>query len=287
MGCTTSKLDDLPAVALCRERCTYLDDAIQQRFALAEAHIAYIHSLKRIDEDDEDDISHLHHSDNSSPLHSHGEGSGDDDGGGGGHIQYMSSEYMNTDQDSFPGGGVSGGGGGGDGGYYGPRNLYGSSSPPPAAVASSSKPPPAPPSPLRASAWDFLNVFENYDKSYPQYTPSRNSKELREEEGIPDLEDEDYQHEVVKEVHGDQKYKDEAKSYSKSPVMDGEDGKVGGETEASASLYQARPSVGAEEDRVAYEVHVVDKKIVDNERSEERGKSRIKGWRATGSGNRN
>ncbi|KAJ6409997.1 hypothetical protein OIU84_009485 [Salix udensis] len=110
MGCTTSKLDDLPAVALCRERCTYLDDAIQQRFALAEAHIAYIHSLKRIgedikavgssspkkghqyshsnsgshiqfdtDEDDEDDISHLHHSDNSSPLHSHGEGSGDDD----------------------------------------------------------------------------------------------------------------------------------------------------------------------------------------------------------------
>ncbi|KAJ6717022.1 RNA polymerase SUBUNIT BETA putative (DUF630 AND DUF632)-RELATED [Salix koriyanagi] len=402
MGCTTSKLDDLPAVALCRERCTYLDDAIQQRFALAEAHIAYIHSLKRIgdslhsfikqenfsssaasggstklnlppnkkgedikavgssspkkghqyshsnsgshiqfhtDEDDEDDISHLHHSDNSSPLHSHGEGSGDDDGGGGGHIQYMSSEYMNTDQDSFPGGGgrffhtnymknkgttpsvvyeqrpvssetvhfgessssayygnysnsgygmsnpspygysgyPSYGGGGGDGGYYGPRNLYGSSSPPPAAVASSSKPPPAPPSPLRASAWDFLNVFENYDKSYPQYTPSRNSKELREEEGIPDLEDEDYQHEVVKEVHGDQKYKDEAKSYSKSPVMDGEDGKVGGETEASASLYQARPSVGAEEDRVAYEVHVVDKKIVDNERSEERGKAGLKG----------
>ncbi|XP_034897165.1 uncharacterized protein [Populus alba] len=395
MGCATSKLDDLPAVALCRERCASLDEAIQQRFALAEAHIAYIHSLKRIgsslhdfiekenfssagvstklnlppdkkgedlkavkssspkkghhhsysnsgshiqfhsDEDDEDDISHLHYSDNSSPLHSHGEGSGDDGGGGGGgHIQYMSSEYMNMDQDSFPGGGGtffhtnymknkgttpsvvyeqrpvssetvhfgessssayhsnysnSGYGmtnpstygysgypsyGGGGGGYYGPGNQYGSSSPPPAAVASSSKPPPAPPSPVRASAWDFLNVFESYD-SYPQYTPSRDSKELREEEGIPDLEDEDYQHEVVKEVHGDQKYMDGDKSYSKSPVMNDEDGKVRGEPEAS--LYQARPSVGTEEDRVKYEVHVVDKKIVDNERSEERGNAGFKG----------
>ncbi|XP_011045194.1 PREDICTED: uncharacterized protein LOC105140165 isoform X2 [Populus euphratica] len=397
MGCATSKLDDLPAVALCRERCASLDEAIQQRFALAEAHIAYIHSLKRIgsslhdfiekenfssagvstklnlptdkkgedlkavkssspkkghhhsysnsgshiqfhsDEDDEDDISHLHHSDNSSPLHGHGEGSGDDGGGGGGggHIQYMSSEYMNMDQDSFPGGGGtffhtnymknkgtspsviyeqrpvssetvhfgessssgyhsnysnSGYGmsnpstygysgypsyGYGGGGYYGPGNQYGSSSPPPAAVASSSKPPPAPPSPVRASAWDFLNVFESYDRSYPQYTPSRNSKELREEEGIPDLEDEDYQHEVVKEVHGDQKYMDGDKSYSKSPVMDDEDGKVRGEPEAS--LYQPRPSVGTEEDRVKYEVHVVDKKIVDNERSEERGNAGFKG----------
>ncbi|KAJ6985871.1 hypothetical protein NC653_023717 [Populus alba x Populus x berolinensis] len=392
MGCATSKLDDLPAVALCRERCASLDEAIQQRFALAEAHIAYIHSLKRIgsslhdfiekenfssagvstklnlpadkkgedlkavkssspkkghhhsysnsgshiqfhsDEDDEDDISHLHHSDNSSPLHSHGEGSGDDGGGGGGgHIQYMSSEYMNMDQDSFPGGGgtffhtnymknkgttpsvvyeqrpvssetvhfgessssayhsnYSNSGYGMTnpstygysgypsygGGYYGPGNQYGSSSPPPAAVASSSKPPPAPPSPVRASAWDFLNVFESYD-SYPQYTPSRDSKELREEEGIPDLEDEDYQHEVVKEVHGDQKYMDVDKRYSKSPVMNAEDGKVRGEPEAS--LYQARPSVGTEEDRVKYEVHVVDKKIVDNERSEERGNAGFKG----------
>ncbi|KAL9333120.1 hypothetical protein Peur_073259 [Populus x canadensis] len=398
MGCATSKLDDLPAVALCRERCASLEEAIQQRFALAEAHIAYIHSLKRIgsslhdfiekenfssagvstklnlpsdrkgedlkavkssspkkghhhsysnsgshiqfhsDEDDEDDFSHLHHSDNSSPLHIHGEGSGDDGGGGGGgggHIQYMSSEYNNMDQDSFPGGGGrffhtnymknkgttpsvvyeqrpvssetvhfgessssayhsnysnSGYGmnnpstygysgypsyGYGGGGSYGPGNQYGSSSPPPAAVASSSKPPPAPPSPVRASAWDFLNVFESYDRSYPQYTPSRNSKELREEEGIPDLEDEDYQHEVVKEVHGDQKYMDGDKSYSKSPVMDDEDGKVRGEPEAS--LYQARPSVDTEEDRVKYEVHVVDKKIVDSERSEERGNAGFKG----------
>jgi hypothetical protein len=59
--------------------------------------------------------------------------------------------------------------------------------------------------------------------------------------------------------------------------MDDGDGKVEGDTEASASLYQTRPSVATEEDRVAYEVHVVDKKIVDNERSEERGNAGFKG----------
>lgn len=190
------------------------------------------------------------------------------------HSNYSNSGYGMNNSSTYGYSGYPSYGYGG-GGYYGPGNQYGSSSPPPAAVASSSKPPPAPPSPVRASAWDFLNVFESYDRSYPQYTPSRNSKELREEEGIPDLEDEDYQHEVVKEVHGDQKYMDGDKSYSKSPVMDDEDGRVRGEPEAS--LYQARPSVDTEEDRVKYEVHVVDKKIVDNERSEERGNAGFKG----------
>ena len=46
MGCSSSKLDDLPAVALCRERCTFLGEAIQLRFALAEAHVSYTTSLK-------------------------------------------------------------------------------------------------------------------------------------------------------------------------------------------------------------------------------------------------
>jgi hypothetical protein len=405
MGCTSSKLEDLPAVALCRDRCAFLDEAIHQRYALAEAHVAYIQSLKRIgnslyvfiekenftaggggrpmspklnlppnkksedlkvvgssspmkghhlshsssgshlhfhsdgDDEDDDDVLHLHRSDNSSPLHGHGEGSGGDDGGGG-HIPYMSSDYMNMDQDSYPGGGgtffhtnymknkgatpsviyeqrpvssetvhfgessspayynnYSNSGyamsnsnpygysgypnyGGGGGGYNGSQNQYGSSSSqPPPEVPSSSKPPPPPPPPPPpgASAWDFLNLFEGYDRNYPQYTPSRDSKELREEEGIPDLEDEDYQHEFVKEVHVDKKYMDGAKKFSQSPVMDDGDGKVEGDTEASASLYQTRPSVATEEDRVAYEVHVVDKKIVDNERSEQRSNAGFKG----------
>ncbi|XP_066348647.1 protein ALTERED PHOSPHATE STARVATION RESPONSE 1-like [Miscanthus floridulus] len=86
--------------------------------------------------------------------------------------------------------------------------------PPPAALQRA-----APPSPPKASSWDFLNVFENYDSyeydSYyydsttaataaaAPYTPSRSLREVREEEGIPDLEDDDEEDGVVvKEVAG-------------------------------------------------------------------------------------
>ncbi|KAL0365735.1 UNVERIFIED_CONTAM: hypothetical protein Sangu_0671100 [Sesamum angustifolium] len=48
MGCATSKLDDSPAVVLCRDRCAFLDEAVKQRFAFAEAHLAYLHSLKAV-----------------------------------------------------------------------------------------------------------------------------------------------------------------------------------------------------------------------------------------------
>ncbi|XP_065865258.1 protein ALTERED PHOSPHATE STARVATION RESPONSE 1-like isoform X2 [Euphorbia lathyris] len=381
MGCATSKLDDLPAVALCRDRCAFLDDAINQRFALAQAHNAYIHSLATVgnslhlfiqqdygvsafvpsspelnlpplrkgdpvpisdqgpsspkkpsvshhshsnsgsghlnfnsdsedDDDDDDDDSHLHHSDHSSPLH----------GVAGGHLQYMPSEYMAAQQDSYPGGGfhhmnymkktampsvvyeqkpvppepihygessfssyfypnnpyptnyydyTNYGAPAAMSGHYGPPPHYGSSSASPPAVASSSKPPPPPPPPA-ASSWDYLNLFENPDNFYPPYTPSRDSKELREEEGIPDLEYEDYQKEVVKEVHGHEKYVDSGgtdPNYSKSVMMDDGDAKAGGDTEAS--LYQTRPSVSMENDGLEYDVHVVEKKVVDDERSEE------------------
>ncbi|KAF8404075.1 hypothetical protein HHK36_008952 [Tetracentron sinense] len=61
--------------------------------------------------------------------------------------------------------------------------------------------PPAPPSPPRVSAWDFLNPFDSFENAYPMYysrgrygfgssTSSPDSKEVREKEGIPDLEDE-------------------------------------------------------------------------------------------------
>ncbi|KAM5549840.1 hypothetical protein ABKV19_000993 [Rosa sericea] len=78
----------------------------------------------------------------------------------------------------------------GSGGYYGHSTPalppYGVSSPP----APQSKPPPPPPPP--PSAWDFMNPFDSIEKYYSPYTPSRDSSEVREEEGIPDLEDEEY-----------------------------------------------------------------------------------------------
>ncbi|XWS55163.1 hypothetical protein CRYUN_Cryun10bG0151400 [Craigia yunnanensis] len=380
MGCSSSKLDDLPAVALCRERCTFLDEAIQLRFALAEAHVAYTASLrlfgqslnnfiehdfgtssgalppsppspnklksKAVDPVEvgssspkKGAISHHHsHSNSGSHLHFHSDSDGDNSGwslhhsdhssplheAAGSHLEYMHQNYPNygaPETGSFPGGfmymnfmkkqptpsivyeqrpmnpetvykgesssssyypysyvsnknpGSSSHSNPGHQNYGGFSNYsshatpgYESSLQPSTAAGSSSKPPPPPPSPPRASAWDFLNLFGSSENYHPN-TPSRDLREVREEEGIPDLE-EDYQHEVVKEVYGDQKFVDSG-GYSKPPVED-EDGKVVS-SEAEASLYQMRPSVGMENDRMEYEVHVVDKKVVDDERAEERG----------------
>lgn len=70
--------------------------------------------------------------------------------------------------------------------------------------ASISRAAPPPPSPAKTSTWDFLNPFESFESYYPSYTPSRSSKELREDEEIPDLEDDEQ--EVIKEAYGDQKF---------------------------------------------------------------------------------
>ncbi|XP_022726475.1 nitrate regulatory gene2 protein-like isoform X2 [Durio zibethinus] len=361
MGCSSSKLDDLQVVALCRERCAFLDEAIQQRFALAEAHVAYTASLKLFGQslndfvehdfgtssgalpplppspnklkskavdpvqvgssspkkDEDDSGGSLHHSDHSSPLHD----------AGGSHIDYMHQNYHdfgafgtgsfpdgfmhmnymkkqptpsivyeqrpmnpetvymgegssssssypysfvsnnNPSSSSYPYPGYQNSGGFSNYSSYSAPGYESSRQPSSVAAGSSSKPPP-PPSPPRASAWDFLNPFESYENYYRPSTPSRDSREVREEEGIPDLEDEDYRHEVVKEVQGDQKFVD-SRGYSKSPV-EHEFGKAVS-SEAEASLYQTRPSVGMETDGVEYDVHVVDKKVVDDERAEERG----------------
>ncbi|XP_020580034.1 uncharacterized protein LOC110024414 [Phalaenopsis equestris] len=95
--------------------------------------------------------------------------------------------------------------------YYG---FLGSSSPPPAmsqsipavtganSKSSTSRAAPPPPSPPRTSTWDFLNPFQPFDSYY--HSPSRSSKDVREEEGIPDLEEDEL--EVIKEAYGDQKF---------------------------------------------------------------------------------
>ncbi|KAK7299794.1 hypothetical protein RJT34_10622 [Clitoria ternatea] len=297
MGCGSSKLDDLPAVALCRERCTFLDEAIHQRYSLAASHFAYINSLNAIGNSlhlfiqhhldfsapsppplspppkaaqlpspSDDSDSHLHfHSDSDelpslphSPLHLPPDHHL--------HMNFMrnkpaasivyeqrpvspqtlyvgessSSYYPYPQYPSYP---------------YDPYYNRSSSPqrpPPPAA----SKPPPSPP---RASTWDFLNFFDstNDDKyyQYPQThyaaTPSRDSKEVREEEGIPDLEDEDYHHEVVKQVHGDQKLVQPSHDshLSHDNHHDDEDDDEDDEDD---------------DEEVEYDVHVVEKKVVDD-----------------------
>ena len=144
--------------------------------------------------------------------------------------------------------------------FFGSPPTYGSSPPLPLPVgplSPSSKPPPSPP---RASSWEFLNPFESFDKYYPSYTPSRNYKEMREEEGIPELEDDEYHQEIVKK----EVYEDGGGgiNYAKSVAVDEE----GGKPNFAQGLSQKRPSVSmANNDGVVYEVHVEDNKVgIDN-----------------------
>ncbi|KAL3514948.1 hypothetical protein ACH5RR_021850 [Cinchona calisaya] len=357
MGCTNSKLDDLPAVALCRDRCAVLDEAIRQRYLLSQAHLAYFHSLKTVgaslntffhplqqqhqhqhqhhlpnnkhqppppssspllnlpphskavdppkshhhshshsgshlhfhsDDDNDSSDDHLHHDSPSSPIHHmYGQLGGYPDTQSFGlgtfvHTNFMrnqttpsvtyqhrpptsqilrmggeaSTSYDNDQNPSFyppPSSNYSTYGGSSTMPYYG------SSSAP--TVGAELHPPPSPP---RASAWEFLNPFESSDKYYPPYTPSRRSRDVREEEGIPDLEEEDYQQEIVKKIHGNHKSVDGSSSgggngsYSKVALEEGKG-------DNSEALYRARPSVGLESDAAEYEVHMMDKKVVDDE----------------------
>ncbi|KAK1373767.1 putative DNA-directed RNA polymerase subunit beta [Heracleum sosnowskyi] len=388
MGCTSSKLDDLPAVVLCRDRCNFLNDAIHHRYALADAHIAYFTSLKSIgislhrffhlrftsspappvlplpthrkldpsppaspihhihshsnsigshlqfnsSDEDVSDSEHLHlHSESDSPIHNHNNHNNDMYG----HLNYIDHEtlaqynnndrenvaqYSNNDRGHFMNmnymrrnrtpsvlyeqrppvsetvkyGDFSSAASSSSaynpymysnnnnqvastsyGGNY--NNSYGGffgSTPaenviPAVNVASTSKPPPSPP--RGGSAWDFLNPFETFQDYYPPpHTPSMNSKELREEEGIPDLEDED---EVLKEVQGNQKFVDEGggggshvgrDEYLKAAMEDVVEGK-GKETSHDSEVHyrSSRPRESMDEDPVEYEVHMIDKKVVD------------------------
>ncbi|KAG9131394.1 hypothetical protein Leryth_019643 [Lithospermum erythrorhizon] len=190
-------------------------------------------------------------------------------GGGGGAYQPYSAypNYQNPRDYS-----LYGGGGYGysefSGGFSGSsQTVMPYVGPGPSSGASTSKPPPPPPSPPRASAWEFLNPFESFEKYYPTYPSSRDSRELREEEGIPDLEEEeDYAHEVVKEVHGTEKFVDvkggAGGSYPKKVVPEDDHGK-GIDVDA---LHTSRPSSSVDSDPMEYEVHMVDKKVVNDDK---------------------
>lgn len=387
MGCTSSKLDDLPAVALCRDRCNFLNDAIHHRFALADAHLAYFTSLKSIgvslhrffhlrftsspappilplpthrkldpsppaspihhihshsnsigshlqfnsSDDDVSDSEHLHlHSESDSPIHNHNHSHINHNNDGlYGHLNYIDHEtlaqYNNNDTSHFMNmnymrrnttpsvlyeqrppvsetvkfgdfstsassaaynpymysnnnsnnqvASTSYGNYSNYGGFFGslpPENVI-----PAANVASTSKPPPSPP--RGGSPWDFLNPFETLQDYYPPpHTPSMNSKELREEEGIPDLEDED---EVLKEVQGNQKFVDEGGGsrvgrgeYMKATMEDVVEGK-GKESSRDSEVHyrSSRPRESVDEDPVEYEVHMIDKKVVDKDEDKSGG----------------
>lgn len=173
--------------------------------------------------------------------------------GGGYPYPPQSSSSYNGGGYPYGGGYYGGGGGGGGGGAAPPMDMPSSSREPPA--------PPPPPSPPRVSTWDFLNPFETYESYYEPpsaaaapYTPSRSSKDVREEEGIPDLEDEDM--EVVKEV--DEKHS--VKGFSGHGKAAKEEGRssTGDELPRESKSSEASTSGSGLE----HDVHVVEKSVV-------------------------
>lgn len=265
MGCVGSKLDDMPAVALCRERSSLLEAAIRHRYALSQAHLSYLHSLKSlassldrffnlhrqidldlIEPSASPPISpvHLSRSDSGSHLDFHSDSSGsplhhDDLGFPLQTLDPTSTRYYahydrrrSSEPVRF------------EGSYPNPSSSYSFSSYPDPYLnyagiggfyshSSSSQaeaPPPIPPPPS-ASTWDFLNPFETSANYYEL-------KGVSKEEGIPDFE-------VVKEV-------DEGGEGGYLEVGGG--GGIGGEGE-----------FGLEENGAEYEVHMVEKKVVVNE----------------------
>ncbi|KAI9201566.1 hypothetical protein LWI28_025388 [Acer negundo] len=201
MGCSTSKLDSLPAVALCRDRCGFVEDALHHSYAFADAHVAYSRSLKTLgstlhqffdDRNVPDPPSSAAKPANSPPPppldRSPSIMTSDS------HIQFDSDsedeEDSNTDSESFIKNRHD---------YFDQQNLVSS----PELFNSrsyrynsystynsqfgvgdwpQSKSPPPPPPPPSNSAWDFLNFFEPLEKCEPLYSPVRNTKQIKESE---------------------------------------------------------------------------------------------------------
>lgn len=117
------------------------------------------------------------------------------------------------------------------------------------------QPPPPPPPPPEVSAWDFLNPFHQFESFYPGYgylrsgvgssTGSPDSAQVREREGIPDLEDEAADQEPVKEAKKEKKKKDlegeSGEGTSKAKGIAGEnDVKKGTENKSNADEENVR-----------------------------------------------
>ncbi|KAG1362708.1 nitrate regulatory gene2 protein [Cocos nucifera] len=152
-------------------------------------------------------------------------------------------------------------GGMGGGGFFGSSSHPPAAQrpPPPAAStgsSSSSKAPPPPPSPPRTSTWDFLNPFDSYDSFFASYPPSRSSKEAREEEGIPDLEEDEI--EVVKEAYGDPKFVASTSAATTSA-------NVGGRSSVTDHSHGRKAGSVTADDKRGNEPQVVDKKVVSHD----------------------
>ncbi|XP_041017743.1 nitrate regulatory gene2 protein-like isoform X1 [Juglans microcarpa x Juglans regia] len=167
MGCGASKLDDLPAVALCRDRCNFLEEALRLSYSLADAHVAYLQSLNTLGPTLHRFFTQItEHSDSdpvpqptkSSPPHCISLSSSKSDSKANSHLEFRSdSEADDAEKEIDYFSGI----------HHDFLSHHQSLAP---------SPPPA-----SNSAWDFLNFFDAYDR----YEPLFNHKEE-----VPDFEPE-------------------------------------------------------------------------------------------------
>ncbi|KAK6277848.1 hypothetical protein POUND7_018171 [Theobroma cacao] len=215
MGCATSKLEQLPAVSLCRDRCNFLEEALQQSYALADAHVAYMQSLKTLgptlhrffdqsikSTSRDDDSSAVgtekppkKPSPQASPDHSLSSSNSDS------HIQFDTdseeeetgkelSRSFNQIHQSYLNHGILTS-------YSLPNHNYNTNTYQNSEFSGSGWKTPPPPAP-RSAAWDYLNFF---DEIYERYElPYCSTKAVKNKEGAPDLEAE-----LVKQINGDAK----------------------------------------------------------------------------------
>ncbi|KAJ7966950.1 BZIP transcription factor, putative (DUF630 and DUF632) [Quillaja saponaria] len=235
MGCNTSKLDLLPAVSLCRDRCKFLEEALRQSYALADAHVAYMESLKTLGpalhcffdqiqhEGDQcdppingdrvspksqpsklsppDHSTSSSNSDSQNQLHSESIGEAADK-----DFQFPERsrfEALTSTSDSNL--------------VYTDdvQQLYYAYSPaPPNSSNYLASEAPWPPPPTN-SAWDFFNVFQSFEEYEARYSPSRDTKEVKEEKEkfIQNLE-----HEAKSKIDGIEKSGEEHGDAKESEV---------------------------------------------------------------------
>lgn len=199
MGCSTSKLDNLPAVALCRDRCRFLEEALRHSYALADAHVAYMQSLKTLGPTLHQFFDHFsssnsnHHRDNDATSSSNGDHAAKESISSppdrspssltsDSHIQFdtdseeeerikdfqssnrIHPDYFNLDTSSSS--------------YrFSNYSTYSAEFNAGDWPAHNKTPPPPTPS---SSAWDFLNFFEPLEKYEPAYIPESESKRVNE-----------------------------------------------------------------------------------------------------------
>lgn len=267
MGCSMSKADDEPVVSMCKERKHFIKQAVDQRYALAAAHVEYLQALGGIGEalrvfaqgetqllsssvppspvisssekkssepvagPDKSSTtsslhlhsdSHSHHSDSHS-HHSHSHSASPAASPASplqdyGHWESPSTYTSPPRMDYLRSGGTPSrtyeerprsperatwdfsGASNMDSFFGNPLPSAPAPASPPGPSYSPNHPPPPPP-PSSNQAWDFFNPFISDENMYPFYNQSRprsasegssrDSSRVREEEGIPDLEDED------------------------------------------------------------------------------------------------